>query len=88
MDIIITIPQSINWQEYEKELKTVEDGSQVMYFRVPTLPKKANVGDRCYICYRCFIVGWMEIVYIGQVLVFECTTAGTQWPAGNYVGRS
>lgn len=88
MDIIITIPQSISWKEYEKELKAVEDGTQVMYFRVPNLPKKANIGDRCYICYRHLVVGWMEIVYIGQAPTFECTTTGTQWPAGNYIGRS
>ena len=88
MDIVITLPANIPWKEYRKELEAVADGTQVMYFRVPQLPTKAHVGDRCYILYRRLILGWMEIVYIGGVDGFTCTTTDTRWPAGNYVGRS
>lgn len=88
MDIIITIPKYVDWCEYAKELKMVEDRSQTMLFKVPHLPKKTSVGDVCYLCYRGYIIGWMYITYLGFVEGFECTVTGKPWPAGNYIGRS
>ena len=44
--IVITLPSSVEWSDYEKELKAVEDESQVMNFKVPFLPSKT---DRDYI---------------------------------------
>ena len=35
MNVIITIPKKIKWEDYEKELETVADGSQMMLFKVP-----------------------------------------------------
>jgi hypothetical protein len=42
--ICITIPKTIKWEDYEKELKTVEDESQEMNYRIPTIPKDVKVG--------------------------------------------
>lgn len=88
MDIIITVPQTIPWEEYEKELKTVRDESQQMFFKVPFLPKKTNVGDRCYVCYRGAVLGYMFISHLGYINGFQCTTTNEQWDDGYYIGRT
>ena len=88
MDIVITIPKSIKWEDYQKELKTVESGEQTMFFKVPTLPKKANVGDRCYLCHNGLVIGYMNITWMGIMSEFTCTTTIHVWPKGNYIGRS
>lgn len=86
MDIIITLPSKTDWKEYQKELDLVKDKSHVMNFKVPFLPKKADVGDKCYLCYRNKIIGWMEITGFvdGE---FDCTTTGKNWE-GNFIQRS
>lgn len=43
--ICITIPKKIKWEDYKKELKAVEDGSQVLNFKVPNLPKDIKTSD-------------------------------------------
>lgn len=86
MNIIITVPKSIPWAQYEKELKAVENGDQVMNFKVPRLPKQASVGDRCYICYNGNVIGWMSIVGLVEK-DFVCSTTGRHWK-GNFVQRS
>ena len=64
--ICITIPRSIKWEDYEKELKAVEDESQEMNYKIPTIPKDVSIGDRCYICHNGFIKGWMKISNISK----------------------
>lgn len=60
--ICITIPKKIKWEDYKKELKAVEDGSQVLNFKVPNLPKDIKSIRRCYLCYDGKIIGWHNIV--------------------------
>ena len=60
--ICITIPQKIKWDDYQNELKAVEDGKQVLNFKVPRLPKDINNIKRCYLCYKGKIIGWQSIV--------------------------
>jgi hypothetical protein len=86
--ICITIPKTIKWSDYEKELKAVEDESCEMNYRLPTCPKDVNVGDRCYLCHNGFIKGWMKISRIGWRKRFTCTTTGTVWEDGVYVSRT
>lgn len=74
-DIVITIPSTINWKDYEKELKAVEDYSQVMNFKVSNFPKKTKIGNKCYLCYKGQIIGWMKIVGMEEK-EFTCTTSG------------
>lgn len=84
--ICITIPKSISWDEYKKELKEVEDGSHEMNFKVPNLPKNINVGDRCYLCYNGNIIGWMKISSLGTKK-FNSTVGGQYWE-GKFISRS
>ena len=63
MDIIITIPKKIKWEEYMKEISTVQTGDQQMMFKVPSLPQHADIGSRCYICHEGKIVGFMYITF-------------------------
>ena len=62
--LCITLPRDISWEDYKKELKTVESGEQEMLFRLSGHPKKVGTGDRCYVCHRGFIIGWIGILYI------------------------
>jgi len=85
-DLIITLPTNIEWSDYEKELKEVEDGRSVMNFKVSNFPTKTAVGKKCFICYRGNILGWMEIVGFSEK-EFGCSTTGIPWK-GKFVERS
>jgi hypothetical protein len=85
-DIAITLPKNIEWSEYEKELNSVADGSQYLNFKVPNLPKYTKVGNKCYLVYRDYIVGWMEITGLVKN-DFICSTTGKHWD-GNFIQRS
>jgi hypothetical protein len=84
-DIIITIPKSINWNVYQKELDSVKDYSQVMNFKVNSFPK-TQIGSKCYLLYNGNILGWMKIVGLSEK-EFECTTTGKIWN-GKFIERS
>ena len=85
--ICITIPKSIKWDDYKKEIDAVADWSQEMNFKVNNLPTKVKPGDRCYLCYDGNIIGWMTISSLGEKQ-FQCTTTGKDWEKGNYISRS
>lgn len=88
MDWIITLPQTIAWNQYEKELKVVEDYSSVMNYRVPYKPK-AKPNDRCFIVWKGEVRGWMEITGVKHYPEgFTCTTTGQYWRKGYYIQRS
>lgn len=87
-NIIITLPQSVKWDQYENELLMVADGKAVMNFKIPSLPKHSRSGDRCYLAYKGRVVGWMKIVGFVTRDAFTCSTTGNYWPAGHYVQRS
>ncbi len=59
-DILITIPKSIKWENYTKELINAENGD-IMNFKVPFLPKSSIIGNKCYVVYNGFIRGYMII---------------------------
>lgn len=86
-DIVITLPSSIKWEEYEKELKLVEDESQVLNFKVSKLPISTSIGSKCYLCYNGNVIGWMKIVGLINGTEFDCTTTGQNWK-GNFIQRS
>lgn len=85
MDIIVTIPKSISWKDYEKELDAAKDYGQVMNFKVSNFPK-TKPGNKCYLLYDGAIIGWMEIVGLSEK-EFDCTTTGNKWK-GKFVERS
>lgn len=84
-DIIITLPKSVDWKDYEKELEAVKDGKEVMNFKLNALPKTA-IGNKCYVVHNGQIKGWMKIVGVSHK-DFVCSTTGKHWK-GNFVERS
>jgi hypothetical protein len=87
-DILITLPAKTKWTEYEKELAAVADGKTVMNFRIPSWPKKSTAGDKCFVCHRGIIKGYMIIHSFVSQLGFTCSTTGKVWPGGHFVRRT
>ena len=85
--IIVTLPKSIKWKDYEKELNAVKDYSQVMNFKVPSMPKNIGYIKRCYIVYDGYVRGWQKVVGHLENTEFNCTTTGKGW-SGNFIQRS
>jgi hypothetical protein len=83
-DIIITIPKSISWDNYVKELKKAEDG-EIMNFKVNAYPKTCK-GCKCYLVYDGYIRGYMIISGLSEK-EFTCTTTNKQWK-GKFVERT
>lgn len=86
-DVVITLPARIPWAKYEEELAEAEAGAQ-LNFRVPTLPKRARTGDRCYLVHKGHVRGYMTITGLQHINGFNCGTTGTPWPDGAYITRS
>ena len=84
-DIVITIPKTIKWEDYEKELEAVKDYSSVMNFKVNAFPQTTK-GSKCYLVYNGEVKGWMEIVGLSEK-AFKCTTTGKDWD-GKFIERS
>lgn len=84
--ILITLPSSIRWEDYEKELKAVEDESQVMNFKVPFIPKNVDNIKRVYLVYKGNIVGWQKFVGTSDK-PFKCTTTNKNWD-GKFLQRT
>lgn len=84
--LLITLPSSIKWEDYEKELKAVEDESQVMNFKVPFLPKDVKNIQRVYLVHQGNIVGWQKFVGTSDE-PFKCTTTNKDWE-GKFIQRT
>lgn len=86
---VLTVPKSMDWAEYQRELAAVADGAMRINYRVRYFPKGMRVGDRCYIVHDGRVRGWMEIVGLADYQTgWTCTTTGREWPAGRYIQRS
>lgn len=86
----MTVPQTVNWTDYQKELAAVSDpnGDAVLNYRVHRFPKAMNVGDRLYVVHKGRVRGWMTITGMEHDrAAFRCETTGTMWRAGNYIQR-
>ncbi len=84
--IIVTLPSSISWADYEKELRNVANYKHVMNFKVHNFPKGIHKGDKCYVVHNGFVIGWMEIVGFTEE-PFICTTTNKKWD-GKFIQRS
>lgn len=84
--LIITLPSSIEWNDYEKELKAVEDESKVMNFKVPFLPKNTHSIKRVYLVHKGYIVGWQKFVGTSDK-PFKCSTTNKNWD-GKFIQRT
>lgn len=85
--IMITIPKTIKWSDYLKELETVADGSHEMNYKVAWKPGKVKPGDKCFVCYDGYVRGWMTISNISKKS-FNCSTTGKNWNEGWYISRT
>jgi predicted RNA-binding protein with PUA-like domain len=80
MDVMVTLPSKVKWEDYEQELGVAARG-EVMNYRVSSRPKELHVGDRCFVVHKGQLKGWMRVVGIEHQDAFTCTTTGKHWPA-------
>lgn len=86
-DWIITIPKTIEWSDYEKELKFAEAGGGVLNYRLP-FKILAFPLDRCFVVWNGRVRGWMYVSSVGHFRKgFKCETTGKFWPPGWYLQR-
>jgi len=83
-DIVVTIPKTVNWSDYEKELEAAEKGS-ILNFKVRAFPK-TSIGNRCYICYNDNIIGYHFISKFSEK-DFQCQITGKFWQ-GKFIERT
>jgi len=84
--LIVTLPSTTRWSDYEKELRKVANYKNVLNFKVHNFPNGIHKGDKCYVVYKGFIRGWMEIVGFSEQS-FTCTTTNRKWE-GKFIQRS
>lgn len=84
--LIITLPSSVKWSDYEKELHSVENYKNVLNYKVHNFPSGVHKGNKCYIVHNGFIKGWMEIVGFEEK-EFVCSTTKQKWK-GKFIERS
>lgn len=65
-DIVITLPDEIDWNDYEKEIVSVQKPGKVLNYKVSTFPKHSGIGNRCYMCHKGHVKGWMKIVGMSE----------------------
>ncbi len=87
MDIIITLPQTIRWEDYQRELDAVVNFDNELLFKVPFLPTKNVLNSKCYLIHFGTIKGYMMITNLYKDHNFICQTTGKQWK-GNFIVRS
>lgn len=88
-DWIITLPQTVEWADYERELEAVADRTGVLNYRVHRPPKDLRPGDRCFVTWRGRVRGWMEVTGVAfHPEGFTCETTGAFWRPGHYIQRS
>ena len=88
-DWVVTIPKTIDWSSYRREVDSVADYSGVLNYRVHRFPKGIETGDRCFVVWNGCVRGWMLIVGVKEYLEsWTCTSTGKLWPAGKYIQRS
>jgi hypothetical protein len=83
-DIIITVPKSIKWDEYQKELDAAEQGA-ILNFKVANFPN-VDKGSKCYICYNGNVIGY-HVVSGKSEKQFTCSTTGKVWN-GKFIERT
>lgn len=84
--LIITLPATTKWEDYEQELRKVANYKNVLNFKVHAFPTGVSKGDRCYLVHNGKIMGWMEIVGFSEKS-FTCSTTKKQWK-GKFIERS
>lgn len=74
--------------KYLNEINDAYDRKENLYYKVPYVPLAMKPGDRCYVCHRNAVRGYMDI--IGATIVkdgFTCSSTGKFWGPGKYIVR-
>lgn len=86
MDWAITVPRTVSWIRFEREMDAIADGSRVKSYRVRRIPKGLQVGDRLFVVWTGRVRGWLRVVgWEGHVRTWQCHSTGAVWPAGEYI---
>jgi len=83
-DIVITIPKSILWSDYEKEILKASKG-EIMNFKVNNFPNTKK-GCKCYIVHEGLVKGYMYVSGLSE-REFKCSTTGKDWK-GKFIERT
>jgi hypothetical protein len=79
----------VNWEEYQQELKAVENGDLVLNYRAAYIPKEMRQGDKLWLTHNGKVRGWMTITGLAvQQKSWTCRTTGKLWAPGKYIQRS
>lgn len=84
-DIVITIPSSIKWEDYQMEIDDALKNNYVLNYKVSSFPKRTRKGNKCYLVYNNNIVGWLPIIGFEEK-EFTCQTTGKKW-MGKFIVR-
>ena len=87
MDILITIPKTVKWEDYQKELDMAADGSYQLNYQVRHFPRHTSVGDRCYVVHTGYVRGYMIISGFSEK-PFTCQTTGKKYDGNKFIQRT
>ncbi len=88
-DYIITIPKSIKWDAYLREVATAYKTRQSLFFRVPRKVDVVYNETKCYLVHNGAVRGWMPALTCTENPIgFTCFETGKKWPPGIYIERS
>lgn len=85
LSIIITLPKTVDWDDYKSELYKAATG-EILNFKVSNFPTEVRPGDKCYLVHDGYIKGWHEIYDFAEN-DFTCTTTGKKWK-GKFIQRT
>jgi hypothetical protein len=87
-DIMITIPRSVDWEEWLAEVEYATENGLDLYWRVAKAPKNCEVGDLCFIVSRMRVRGFLMVTgFVSLTEPFTCEFTGKVWPPGEYILR-
>ena len=88
MDWLVTIPKTVDFRKYIREINTAAEQSLVSNYRVRSFPLEMKKGDRCFVVHKGLVRGWMEIVGWIESDGFRCESTGRWWPSDKYIQRA
>jgi len=84
--IAVTVPKSIKWSDYEKELFAA-CSDQTLNYKVKHFPECLIPGkSKCFIVHEGLVKGFMHVSGLSEKQ-FTCTTTGKQWH-GKFIERT
>lgn len=86
-DWILTIPKTVSWGDYQRELIAAAQGA-VLNYRVRHWIGVAE-GERVFLVWNGRIRGWMKALgVVHWPSGFKCEVTGARWEPGYYLQRT